>query len=164
MPDQPRVQLIDRPLLARVLEQARQAPRQRMNHNFHASHEDNPSRFLNVLLRGTYITPHRHLHPPKPESIVVLEGRVAFFLFDDDGNVLSCHTLGPGEPALGVDFDPGPWHTMAALSPQAVCFEVKPGPYQAAADKEFAPWAPRETDPAAPGYLDSLLARLQPVY
>jgi cupin fold WbuC family metalloprotein len=158
------VQLIDRPLIARVLEQARHSPRRRMNHNFHASLEDNPSRFLNVLIRGTYIAPHRHLDPPKPESFLVLEGRLALFVFDDAGQVERCHTLGSGQPALGVDLDPGVWHTIAALSPQVVCFEVKPGPYNSATDKDFASWAPRESDPGASAYLASLVRRFEPVY
>jgi hypothetical protein len=49
---------------------------------------------------------------------------------------------------------------VAALSETAVCFEVKAGPYDAATDKEFAPWAPREGDPSAPEYLAKLLALL----
>lgn len=158
------MQLIDRDLLARVLEQARRSPRRRMNHNFHASLLDNPSRFLNVLIRGTYIRPHRHLDPPKPESILVLEGRVACLLFDDAGRVERSETLGPGESALGIDLDPGIWHTLVVLSPQAVCFEVKPGPYSAATDKDFAPWAPREGEPEVAAYLESLLCRFAPLY
>lgn len=159
-----RVQLIDRDLVGRVLEQARLSKRGRMNHNFHASLEENPSRFLNVMIRGTYIRPHRHLQPPKPESIVVLEGRVACFLFDDAGSVGRCEILGPGERAAGIDLSPGVWHTLGVLSPQAVCFEVKPGPYAAATDKDFASWAPREGEPEAAAYLESLLCRFAPLY
>ena len=51
---------------------------------------------------------------------------------------------------VGVDVGPGIWHTVAILTDAAVCYEVKPGPYSAANDKDFAPWAPREGDPAAP--------------
>jgi hypothetical protein len=38
-----------------------------------------------------------------------------------------------------------------------VCFEVKPGPWERATDKEFAEWAPAESDPAAAEYLRRLL-------
>jgi hypothetical protein len=44
------------------------------------------------------------------------------------------------------------------LSDHVVCFEVKPGPYSAANDKDFAPWAPREGDTGAATYLAALLA------
>jgi hypothetical protein len=47
---------------------------------------------------------------------------------------------------------------MAVLTPHVVCFEVKPGPYSAANDKDFAPWAPREGDPRAGVYLDRLVS------
>jgi cupin fold WbuC family metalloprotein len=122
--------------------------------------EDNPHRFLNVMMRGTYITPHRHHNPPKSESFLVVEGEVAFFTFSDAGQITGTHVL--GRDAIGVDIQPGIWHTMAVLTPHAICFEVKPGPYSAANDKDFAPWAPREGDPAAGAYLECLLSGVPP--
>jgi cupin fold WbuC family metalloprotein len=120
--------------------------------------DENPHRFLNVMLRGTYIAPHRHLDPPKTEAFLVLEGEVAFFTFDDEGNPGAPVTLGPAGDALGIDVPPGVWHTLVVLSDEAVCYEVKPGPYTAATDKEFAPWAPREGDAGTEKYLERLLA------
>ena len=84
MPDSP-VQLIDSALFLPLIERARQSPRLRTNHNFHTSMEDNPHRFLNVMIQGTYIAPHRHRDPPKAEAFIVLEGELAFFTFDDAG-------------------------------------------------------------------------------
>ncbi|HME07188.1 MAG TPA: WbuC family cupin fold metalloprotein [Bryobacteraceae bacterium] len=149
------MQLIDGSLFERMLAQARQSPRRRINYNFHPTLEDNPHRFLNVMLRGTYIAPHRHLDPPKSESFLVLRGELAFFIFDDAGRIASTHRL--GLDPIGIDIGPGIWHTIAVLSDEAICFEVKPGPYSAANDKDFAPWAPREGDAAAPAYLRGLL-------
>jgi cupin fold WbuC family metalloprotein len=82
---------------------------------------------------------------------------LAFFLFDDAGNVISCEVIGDRE-RIGVDIAPGLWHSMAILSEHAVCFEVKPGPWTPATDKEFAPWAPREGQPGTDEYLNRLLA------
>jgi cupin fold WbuC family metalloprotein len=158
----PGVQLMTKELFERVLASAHASPRRRMNYNFHGTDEENPSRLLNVLLHGTYITAHRHAVPAKAESFVVLEGRVAVVVFDDDGRVAARTVLGPAEDAIGIDIPPGVWHTVAALSPHAVCFEVKPGPYSAANDKEFAPWAPREGDPRSAAYLESLLCDFEP--
>ena len=151
------IQLITPELLQSVLDQARLSPRLRMNYNFHRALSDNPHRFLNVMLRGTYIAPHRHLDPPKSESFLVLEGQVAFLMFHDDGTIAARHLLGAGA-ALGIDIAPGVWHTLAVLTDHAICYEVKPGPYSPATDKSFAPWAPRESDPQAPAYLASLIA------
>ncbi len=147
---------MDTALIRSLIERARQSPRLRTNHNFHASMDENPHRFLNVLIRGTYIAPHRHKNPSKAESFLVIEGELAFFTFDDSGRIAGVHRL--GRDVIGIDIQPGVWHTVAVLTPHAVCFEVKPGPYSAANDKDFAHWAPREGDPGAPEYLDRLIS------
>ena len=131
-----------------------------MNHNFHSGPADNPHRFLNVLLSGTYIRPHRHANPPKSETFVVLEGSAEVILFDDSGNITGRHRLGEDSPdgrLWGVDIPAGIWHTVLPRTPRAVCFEVKPGPWEASNDKEFADWAPAENDPAAAEYARTLL-------
>lgn len=153
------VQLIDAPLIDGTLARARSSPRLRTNHNFHPDLQANPHRFLNAWIKGTYAAPHRHLAPPKAESFVVLRGEVAVFLFDDAGAVTERHILGR-DGLLGIDLAPGVWHTLAPLTETAVCFEVKPGPYDLASDKEFAPWAPLEGAPEAPAYLAALMAEL----
>lgn len=149
-------QVIDQALLDATLERAKAAPRGRINHNFHPSLDSNLHRFLNAWTRGSYAAPHRHLQVPKPESFVVLRGELALFVFDDAGEVTESHVLGRNG-VVGIDLEPGLWHTVTALTDTAVCFEVKAGPYDAATDKEFAPWAPREGDPAAAAYLERLV-------
>jgi cupin fold WbuC family metalloprotein len=153
------VQLIDTALLQATLDRAATSPRGRINHNFHPDMASNPHRFLNAWTRGSYAAPHRHLAVPKPESFIVLHGELALFLFDDHGTITGKHILGR-DGVVGIDLAPGLWHTVAVLTDTAICFEVKAGPYNAATDKEFAPWAPREGDPAAPAYLATLLATL----
>jgi cupin fold WbuC family metalloprotein len=150
------VQTLSQALLDDLIERAHRSPRLRVNHNFHGSMEDNPHRFLNVMVKGTYIAPHRHLDPPKAEAFLVLDGEVAFFLFDDAGNVVRTEVV--GSDPIGIDLPSGVWHTLTPMSEHAVCYEVKPGPYSAATDKDFAPWAPREGDPEVAAYIESLLA------
>lgn len=154
------VQLIDDSLLDATLARAQGAPRGRVNHNFHPDMASNPHRFLNAWRRGSYAAPHRHLTVPKPESFVVLRGQLALFIFDDDGAVSQTHVLGQNG-LIGIDVAPGVWHTLACVSETAICFEVKAGPYDAATDKEFAPWAPREGEPLAASYLAGLLATIR---
>src|SRR5580698_6286594 len=154
-----RVQTLDRKLFRELIERAERSPRLRINHNFHASMDDNPHRFLNVMAKGTYVAPHRHVDPPKAESFVVLEGEVAFFIFDDAGQVVRTEVL--GRDSIGIDLSPGVWHTLSPVSAHAVCYEVKPGPYSAATDKDFAPWAPREGDPGVGAYLEGLMSALR---
>ena len=153
------IELIDDALFAEVLEGAHASARRRLNHNFHLGAEDNPHRFLNVFLRGTYCAPHRHVDPPKSETFLCVRGHIGVLVFDDAGEVTGRHHLGEGH-ALGIDLLPGVWHTVVALSDEAVCFEVKPGPWDPATDKDFAPWAPREGDAEAKAYLERLEAQL----
>lgn len=150
-----KLQVIDDTLMTTVLARAKASPRRRANHNFHSGDADNPHRFLNAFIRGTYCSPHRHINPPKSESFIVLSGSIALLLFDDRGNIIEHQIL--DETVRGVDVPPALWHTIVTLSPTAVCFEVKPGPYDPATDKEFAPWAPQENDPNAATYLQRLL-------
>jgi len=155
------VKVISASLVDDVASRAAASPRLRMNHNFHTGSEDNPHRFLNILLEGTYIRPHRHSDPPKAESFLVLEGVAEVILFDDTGAVTKRYTLGAGSDeghVWGVDLPPGVWHTILPRTSRVVCFEVKPGPWSPATDKEFATWAPAENDPAAAAYGKSLLS------
>lgn len=154
------VKLISGSLFDSVAELAATSPRQRMNYNFHSDPADNPHRFLNVLLRGTYIRPHRHLVPPKSESFLVLEGMADVLVFDDRGNITARYRLGAesSEGHLwGVDIPPGLWHTILPRSARVVCFETKPGPWIPAHDKEFAGWSPAENDPDVAAYCSGLL-------
>lgn len=150
------IQLINQDLIETLLNGAEESPRRRINHNFHPSLADNPHRFLNVMLRDSYFTPHRHLNPPKSETFVVLAGTLAFFIFNEDGSIQACHILGDDSLNRGIDIAPGLWHCLAVLSETCVCFEVKPGPYEQQTDKEFAPWAPQEGDQACAAYLQQL--------
>src|SRR5580658_11168720 len=117
----PEIQTLNKALFQDLIERAQRSPRLRINHNFHASMEDNPHRFLNVMAKGTYVAPHRHLDPPKAEAFVVLEGEIAFFIFDDAGNVV--RTAVVCQDSIGIDLPPGVWHTLTPLSPHAVCYE-----------------------------------------
>jgi cupin fold WbuC family metalloprotein len=156
------LQFIDADLFAPLKERALASQRLRTNHNFHSGNEDNPHRFLNVMARGTYVPPHRHLHPPKSETFLLLEGKIGLFLFDDAGNVTQAEVLG-GTQRLGADIPPGVWHTLVVLTPFVVSFEVKPGPYVEKGDKEFPSWAPRESDAEAGVYLEWLVQQLPAV-
>src|SRR5580658_4020567 len=154
------VKLITASLFDTVADRAAESPRRRMNHNFHSGPTDNPHRFLNVLLAGTYIRPHRHLFPPKSESFLVLEGAADVLTFDEGGSITARYKLGLGSEegrVWGIDIAPGVWHTILARTDRVVCFEVKPGPWEPASDKEFAAWAPAEGDAAAAAFCKGLM-------
>ena len=121
--------LIDDDLLDRTSEKALRAPRLRMNHNFHTREDEPVNRLLNAMEPGTYLPVHRHTAPPKSESIVVLRGRLAAFVFDDRGRAAQRAVVDPSLGVYGFDIAPGVWHGSLVLEPGTVVFEVKPGPY-----------------------------------
>jgi cupin fold WbuC family metalloprotein len=113
-------------------------------------------RMLNAIQPGSYIRPHRHA-PDRGESIIVLRGCIIYYTFKENGDVESMVKLQAGTSAFGVDIEGGVWHSFMAVDPDTVLFEVKPGPYNPEADKEFAEWAPEEFSPEAEAYLEVLL-------
>ena len=88
-----------------------------------------------------------------------MKGAAGFLTFDDRGEVKSAHKLVAGNPAgCLIDIEQGLWHTLVPLADDTVVLEIKRGPYCAATDKQFAPWAPEENAPTAADYLRSLVA------
>ena len=141
-----------------AIEHARSSPRRRVIAPYHKSHADPLHRMLNAVQPDSYIRPHRHLDPPKSEAWILLRGALAFFTFEDDGRVRDCLRVAAGGDPFGVDLAPGVYHAFIALEPDTVIYEVKPGPYAAADDKAFAPWAPPEGSPDVSRYMAELRA------
>jgi cupin fold WbuC family metalloprotein len=134
---------VDRRLLEELTGRAVSSPRRRANHNLHESLSDPVQRFLNALEPGTYARPHRH-GQGRWELFAVLSGAVAVLLFDELGRVRERVEISPCGPTIVVEVPAGDWHTVASLAPGTVLFELKPGPYAATTDKDFAAWAPAE--------------------
>ena len=139
---------LSRAALDRLSKEAASSPRLRKNRNLHEM-EDPVHRLFNAIEPGSYIRPHRHLHPPKAETMVVVAGRLGFLSFHGDGTVAERAVLEAAGETFGVDVPPGVWHTFVSLAGGTVAFEAKAGPYVAPAGSDAAPWAPPEGDPAS---------------
>lgn len=122
--------------------------RRRLNRNLHEM-DDPVHRLLNAIEPGSWVRPHRHLDPPRSETVLVVAGAIGVVLFDDDGAVRDTMRLEAGGETFGVDLDAGTWHGLVALEPGTVFFETKPGPYVAPAPADWASWAPAEGEPGA---------------
>jgi cupin fold WbuC family metalloprotein len=149
---------LSKDLLLGAIAASHSSPRRRVIQPFHRSESATLQRMFNAVQPDSYIPPHRHLDPPKAESWIVLCGALAFFTFDDQGSICECLEIRAGGEVFGVDLEPGVYHTFFALEPDTVVYEVKDGPYSAATDKAFPPWAPREGTPEATNYLARLRA------
>lgn len=119
--------IIDKNLLDKVSEQAKESPRLRMNYNFHQSLDEKCHRFLNAVEPGTEVPIHKH--PTKDETFVILRGKVRVTTHNNDGSVIGDYILCPEEGRYGVNIPKGVWHTIEALVPNSVIFECKEGPF-----------------------------------
>ncbi len=143
-------------LLDSVADMSEKSPRGRIIYPFHKSDKDNLHRMLNVLQPESYIQPHRHSDPPKAEAIIVLKGSLACICFSDKGKIDASYMLSGQSETIGIDIEPGVYHTIFALEPNTIVFEVKPGPYRKSSDKDFAEWAPKEFSDESLEYLETL--------
>ena len=122
---------IDKDLLERLFEQAKESPRSRMNYDLRTSSADTSQRMLNALLPGTEVPIHRH--EDTAETVVCLCGRLEEMIYEEmpDGTFqeVSRHLLCPTEGMYGIQIPVGAWHTICVLEP-SVIFEAKDGAYK----------------------------------
>lgn len=123
---------------------SRESERLRMILPIHRKQDARVQRMINFLQPGTYIRPHKHPLEHASESLILIQGSIRFFTFDDEGNVLTKNKI-QSKPLPGViDIEPEVWHSFIVLEKDTILFECKKGPYDAEADKTFAEWSPEE--------------------
>ncbi len=130
--------------LRRLSARAAATGRRRANENLHPTLEDPVQRFCNAVEPGSYVRPHRHAEAGRWELFLILAGRASVLVFDAGGTVRDRVELCAGGGTLAVEIPPDTWHSLVALEPGTVLFELKPGPYRPLSDKDFAAWAPGE--------------------
>ena len=142
-------------LIEKGIAASRKSERRRMILPIHRKQEAEVQRLVNFPQPGTYVRPHCHPSDHATESIVLLQGAIRFFTFDDAGSRVSEQLL-KAQPLPGVvDIEPKVWHSFLVLEPDTILFECKKGPYNAETDKQFADWAPEEGDPKAEQWMKS---------
>jgi len=152
----------DAAMLQEGFDAARNSPRLRIMQPIHRSNTGKVQRLINFMQPGSYVRPHRHRQPQAIETLVVIHGGIALFLFDEDGTLRDGAVLYAGQPGCLADMEPDVWHTILPLTADTAVLEIKAGPYDAGSDKEFASWAPAENEPAAESYRRMLLSMVAP--
>ena len=140
------MKLIDNKLLDETMSKAMESPRLRMNYNFHDSLDDPINRLINAMEPGTYLRPHRHKNPDKTEIFLILRGRVALFLFDDQGCISEHYLFDSNAGVYGGEIPADVWHTLLVLESGSVIYEVKQGPFAPLSPENMAPWSPVPED------------------
>jgi cupin fold WbuC family metalloprotein len=136
--------------------------RARQHALLHDSHDDPCQKLFIALRQDSYIPPHRHLLDPKRETLIAIEGLMAFVTFENDGHVRDVLAFGSeahgggSKIPIGVDLPPDLWHSVVTLTPTAILFEAKAGPFRSALAKEPCDWAPQEGTASAAEFLEEL--------
>lgn len=131
-------------MIMQGLKASRESERKRIILPIHRKQEAEVQRMINFLQPGTYLRPHKHPLPHASESLVLMNGSIRFYTFDEEGVVLSKNEIN-SKPVPGVlDIEPQVWHSFIVLEEDTVLFECKKGPYDVETDKTFAPWSPEE--------------------
>ena len=117
---------IDKALISELFDKAIVSERKRINYDLRTSSNDGSQRMLNALLPVTDVPIHRH--PNSNENVLLLCGKLAEVLYDDNGNETARNHLDPSVGNFGCVVPAGAWHTFEVLEP-SVIYEGKDGKY-----------------------------------
>ena len=141
---------------------AHESPRRRQSRTIHITTDDPCQRLFNAIEMDSYVRPHRHKNDPKLETLFAIRGRFILVTFTEQGEieeVIPFHSEkfdANNDSGVGVEIQPGTWHTIIATEPRSIMLEVKAGPFNLDISKEPAPWAPAEETPEGQAYLAKL--------
>ena len=133
-----------------------QNDRGRLNINLHDDLEDPFQRMVVAIQPDSYVIPHRHSNPAKPECFVGLKGSIGLIIFDESGEIVRAIRLGPNEENQVCDLAAGTYHTAIALEPNSVFLEAKPGPYSPISTEDVPAWAPASNSATVRKYQEML--------
>lgn len=140
-------------MIRKGLEASRKSERLRIILPVHRTQDAKVQRLINFLQPGTYIRTHKHSLDHASETIILLQGVIRFFTFDDKGKIKTSEIISSSPIPGVVDIEPGVWHTFIVLEQDTILFECKKGPYDTKLDKEFAEWAPAEGSPESNNWI-----------
>ena len=134
---------INKELLDRLFEQAKENPRLRQNLDLRTSSADTSQRMLNALLPGTVVPIHRH--PQSTENVFLLCGKIVEIICDENGNEIERIHLDPSVGNYGCVVPQGAWHTIEILEP-SVIYEAKDGKYGEDGSETFDAFKAKEAE------------------
>ena len=141
---------ITQEILDNLTEQAKAAPRLRMNMDLRNSAEDQSQRMLNAIEPGSVVPIHRH--QKSSETVVCLRGRLVEEYYQElsvDSLELKDSTkrsrvqkvqeieLTPNGQTVALNIPAGQWHTVRALESGTVIIEMKDGAYEPLSDVDI---------------------------
>ena len=136
---------IDKQLIESLKEKAIKNPRKRVRLCAHRDVNDSLHEMLIVLLKDTYVRPHKH--PYKIESFHIIEGSVDVAIFDGDGKILDVIRMGdyPSESFFYYRLSDSLFHVPRLNSEYVIIHEITNGPFKKE-ETIFSSWSPEEDD------------------
>lgn len=134
---------INKELLDKLFEQAKENPRLRQNYDLRTSSSDTSQRMLNALLPGTVVPIHRH--PQSTENVFLLCGKIVEVICDENDNEKERIHLDPTVGNYGCVVPQGAWHTVEVLEP-SVIYEAKDGKYGEDGSEMFDAFKAKEAE------------------
>jgi cupin fold WbuC family metalloprotein len=104
--------------------------RRRKHKNLHADYQEACQRFFNAIEPDSYLRPHCH-GPYQGRNLDCHQGFAGFHGVWKQREVQAVHLFGAGnhaeEPdvAVGVEVQPGQWHTVISLESGSILLEMK---------------------------------------
>ena len=124
---------ITQEILDNLTEQAKAAPRLRMNMDLRNNSEDQSQRMLNAIEPGSVVPIHRH--QKSSETVVCLRGRLVEEFYDELERICTeAIELAPNGQTVALNIPAGQWHTVRALESGTVIIEMKDGAYEPTQD------------------------------
>lgn len=133
---------INKELIQQLFDQAVLNPRLRQNYDLRTSSADGSQRMLNALIPGTEVPIHRH--PMSNENILLLCGKLAEVIYDNEGNEIERIHLDPSVGNFGCVVPASAWHTVEVYEP-SVIYEAKDGKYGEDGSETFDEYKAKQT-------------------
>ena len=134
--------ILNRVSLDALIEKSHSSPRKRNPTPLQAGEYVGPQCLINPMQPSSYVQPHRHQYE---EIWMPIQGRFILGLFDENGNPQERIDLSKDD-VLYFKVPGTVYHSVFSLEPDSVFFNIAQGPFDPKAAKDFAQWAPRETD------------------
>lgn len=123
------MKIIGNEIIEQLHTQARTTQRLRMNYNLHEDLSEDVHKLLNSLQPGTVMPIHRHLHPAKKETFVLIQGALEIRKYNDDKTINESWIMSHESGNIICEILPEEWHSFEVLESDTLIMEIKKGPY-----------------------------------
>lgn len=123
------MKIINQEVIANLHNKAKESERLRMNYNIHETLDEELHKLLNSLQPGTVMPIHRHLHPAKKETFVLLQGALEVRKYNDDKTIAEHYLMSHENGNIICEIMPDEWHSFEVLEQDTLILEIKKGPY-----------------------------------